>query len=100
MTLAETGVMTQTGGRIKKIQKIYGNETFMMTYMVMAYQNVDLNALLDSHRKSGATATMTAIQPGGRFGVLEIENNGFNLKIRGKKPRKMWRLDKWRIHGA
>ncbi|MBQ5988027.1 MAG: glucose-1-phosphate cytidylyltransferase [Oscillospiraceae bacterium] len=83
VTLAETGMWTQTGGRIKKIQKYIGNETFMMTYGD-GVSNVDLNALLKSHRESGAVATMTAIQPGGRFGVLEIEESGMISKFSEK----------------
>ena len=83
VTLAETGMMTQTGGRIKKIQRYVGNETFMMTYGD-GVSDVDLNALLKSHRESGAVATMTAIQPGSRFGVLDIEENGMISKFSEK----------------
>ena len=83
VTLAETGMMTQTGGRIKKIQRYVGNGTFMMTYGD-GVSDVDLNALLKSHRESGAVATMTAIQPGSRFGVLDIEENGMISKFSEK----------------
>ncbi len=74
VTLVETGMYTQTGGRIRKIKKYVDNERFMLTYGD-GVSDVDLNALLASHESSGAVATMTAIQPGGRFGVLELDDH-------------------------
>ena len=73
VTLAETGVYTQTGGRIKRVQKYIGNEPFMLTYGD-GVSNVDLKALLNYHDSSGAVATITAVQSGGRFGVLESDD--------------------------
>jgi glucose-1-phosphate cytidylyltransferase len=72
VTLVDTGRNTQTGGRIKRVAPYIGNERFMLTYGD-GVSNVDLNALLKQHQKSDKTVTITAIQPGGRFGVLEIE---------------------------
>lgn len=72
VTLVHTGRNTQTGGRIKRIQPYTGNECFMLTYGD-GLSNVDLNALLKQHKNSGKTVTITAIKPGGRFGVLDIE---------------------------
>lgn len=74
VTLVDTGLHAQTGARVKKIQKYIGNETFMLTYGD-GLSDVDLRALLEKHRKTGAVATLTAIQPGSRFGVLDIDES-------------------------
>ncbi len=75
VTLVDTGLQTQTGGRISKIQKYVGDESFMLTYGD-GVSNVNLTNLLEQHRTSGATVTLTAIQPGGRFGVLDLDGAG------------------------
>ena len=74
VTLVDTGLNTQTGARIKRVQKYIGDEPFMLTYGD-GVSNVDLSALLAQHRDSGKTVTLTGIQPGGRFGVLDIAEN-------------------------
>ena len=74
ITLADTGLETQTGLRIKRIQQYIGDEPFMLTYGD-GVSNVDLNALLAEHKSSGKIVTVTAIQPQGRFGVLEFDEN-------------------------
>lgn len=71
VTLVDTGLNTQTGGRIKRVQKYIGDEPFMLTYGD-GVSDVDLNALLTQHQKSGKLVTLTGIQPGGRFGVLDL----------------------------
>lgn len=84
VTLVDTGLNTQTGGRVKRVQKYIGNEPFMLTYGD-GVSNVDLKALLEQHRSSGKTVTLTGIQPGGRFGVLDLEGQtvtGFREKAR------------------
>jgi len=73
VTLIDTGRNSQTGGRIKRIAPYIENERFMLTYGD-GVSDVDLNALLKQHGESGGVVTLTAIQPGGRFGVLEIED--------------------------
>ena len=73
VTIIDTGVNTQTGARIKRIQKYLNGERFMLTYGD-GVSNVDINALIEYHEKNGKFATMTAIQPGGRFGVLDIDD--------------------------
>ena len=83
VTLVETGMYAQTGARIRKIKKYVENERFMLTYGD-GVSDVDLNALLKSHENSGAVATMTAIQPGGRFGVLEMDNKNMVMKFAEK----------------
>jgi len=63
---------TQTGARIKRVQKYIGNETFMLTYGD-GVSDVDIDKLVEFHKAHGKIGTMTAIQPGGRFGVLGID---------------------------
>lgn len=75
VTLVDTGLNTQTGGRIKQIQKYVNGEPFMMTYGD-GVSNVDLDSLLTCHKNSGMVVTLTAIQPGGRFGVLDLNEEG------------------------
>ena len=75
VTLVDTGLNTQTGARVKRVQKYIGDEPFMLTYGD-GVSDVDLNALLAQHRASGKTATLTGIQPGGRFGVLDVDESG------------------------
>lgn len=74
VTVIDTGLNTMTGGRLKRIQKYVGNETCMMTYGD-GVADVNLDALLKFHREHGKAATLTAIQPGGRFGVLDIDDS-------------------------
>lgn len=74
VTLAETGLNTMTGGRIKRIKDYVGNETFMLTYGD-GVSDVDINELLKFHKSHGKLATLTAVQAGQRFGVLGIDDN-------------------------
>jgi glucose-1-phosphate cytidylyltransferase len=73
VTLVDTGINTMTGGRIKRIRKYVDNETFMLTYGD-GVSDVDLNALIAYHRKKHKIVTVTAIQPGGKFGAIEVNN--------------------------
>lgn len=74
VTLVDTGYSTQTGGRIKQVQKYIGNEPFMLTYGD-GVSDVNIHELLKFHQKNKPLVTMTATQPGGRFGVLEINHH-------------------------
>ena len=74
VTLVDTGLNTMTGGRIKRIQKYIGNEPFMLTYGD-GVSSVNINKLLEFHKKQGKIATLTAINAGQRFGVLDINDN-------------------------
>ena len=74
VTIIDTGLNTQTGARIKRVQKYIGNERFMLTYGD-GVCDVNINNLVAYHEKNARYATMTAIQPGGRFGVLDINEN-------------------------
>lgn len=75
VTLVDTGLYSQTGSRVKRVQKYIGNEPFLLTYGD-GVSNVDLSALVRQHRHSGKIVTLTGIQPGGRFGVLDIDDAG------------------------
>ena len=72
VTLVDTGLNTMTGGRIKRIQPYIGNETFMLTYGD-GVSDVNIHDLVEFHKKNGRYATLTAVQPSGKFGALEID---------------------------
>jgi len=72
VTLIETGELTQTGGRLKRVAP-YIKGDFFMTYGD-GLASININDLLTSHRSSGLDATITAVQPPGRFGALKIED--------------------------
>ncbi len=72
VTIVDTGYATMTGGRIKRIQKYVGEETFMMTYGD-GLSDVSVDKLAEFHKQNGKIATITAVQPGGRFGALDID---------------------------
>jgi len=74
ITLVDTGNDSMTGGRIKRIKKHVGNETFMLTYGD-GVGDVDIKELLETHQKSGKYCTVTSVQPSGRFGALNITDN-------------------------
>jgi glucose-1-phosphate cytidylyltransferase len=75
VTLVETGESTMVGGRIKRILPYLGDDTeFCLTYGD-GVGDVDINAVIDLHRKEGRLATVTAMQPPGRFGAMSIDGN-------------------------
>ena len=83
VTMLYTGQDTMTGGRIKKAQDYIGNEPFMLTYGD-GVSNVDLDKLVEFHKSHGKIATMTAVNVGQQFGVLEIDEDGTINKFREK----------------
>ncbi len=83
VTVVDTGLNTMTGGRVKRIQKYIGNETFMLTYGD-GVSDVNIKELEAFHRSHGKLATMTAINVGQRFGVLEISDDGHISSFREK----------------
>ena len=85
VTIVDTGDNTMTGGRLKRVANYVGNETFCMTYGD-GVGDVDIAASVSEHKESGKIATVTAVQPAGRFGMLDIEGNsvvGFIEKPEG-----------------
>ncbi len=75
VTMLYTGQDTMTGGRIKKAQEYIGNERFLLTYGD-GVSDINIPELIKSHEHSGRIATLTAIQPSGKFGALDIKQNG------------------------
>jgi glucose-1-phosphate cytidylyltransferase len=82
VTLVDTGIDAMTGGRLKLVKDYLGDEDFCFTYGD-GLSSVDLKALIESHRESGKLATVTAVQPPGRFGALILDGEtveGFREK--------------------
>lgn len=86
ITLIDTGDETQTGGRLRRaLPYVEGDDTFCFTYGD-GLADVDISALVAFHREQQTIATVTAVQPPGRFGALEIDGSrvkGFSEKPRG-----------------
>lgn len=74
VTLAETGANTQTGGRIRRIRDYIAGEPFCMTYGD-GLSDVNISALIEFHSEHGKKATVTAVQPSGRFGALDLKGD-------------------------
>jgi len=74
VTLIDTGERSQTGGRLKRIQKYVDGDTFCMTYGD-GLADIDIPRLLERHRREGTLATVTAVRPPGRFGALELQGS-------------------------
>lgn len=74
ITLVDTGIDTMTGGRLKRVQPFIKGNSFLMTYGD-GLADIDLRALLLTHRKNKCVATLTAVQTSLRFGVLDINAN-------------------------
>lgn len=72
--LVDTGLDTQTGGRIKRLQPFIGNETFMLTWGD-GVSDINLHELLKFHKRHGKLATLTAVRPTARFGHLELDGD-------------------------
>ena len=75
--LIDTGINTMTGGRIKRLRDVIGDETFMCTYGD-GLASLDVAAVLAFHRREGRLATLTAVRPPARFGALDITGTRVN----------------------
>lgn len=84
VTLVDTGLNTMTGGRIKRIQNYVGDAAFCMTYGD-AVSDVNISSLIETHKKTGGVATLTAVRPTGRFGVIDISKELVVTNFREKK---------------
>ncbi len=85
VTLVDTGENTATGGRLKRVRGYLSDETFCLTYGD-GVADIDINRLIGSHRAHGKLATVTAVQPPGRFGALDLQGEqvrGFQEKPLG-----------------
>lgn len=85
VTLVDTGLYTNTAGRIKRIQKYVSDETFMLTYGD-GLSDVNIKELVSFHKKHGKIATLTSIQTPGRFGNIEMDEQG-NVDYFVEKPQ-------------
>lgn len=83
VTLVDTGLDTMTGGRIKRIQKYIGDESFLLTYGD-AVCDVNISELVDFHKSHGKLSTITAVPVSQRFGVLSIDNSDSITAFREK----------------
>lgn len=85
VTLVDTGELTATGGRLRRVREYIGTESFCMTYGD-GVANIDMSRLLSFHRRRGLLATITAVQAPGRFGAIDLREGkvvGFREKPRG-----------------
>lgn len=83
VTIVDTGLTTKTAGRIKRARHYIGNEDFILTYGD-GLADVDLKELVAYHREQGKVATVTAVQPEGRFGLLGIDDDATVSSIKEK----------------
>ena len=85
ITLVDTGYDTMTGGRLKRIKEYLGNdEQFCFTYGD-AVADIDIKELIKHHKKEKRLSTLTAVQPAGRFGIIDFSGNKVNSFL--EKPR-------------
>ena len=84
VTLVDTGEQTMTGGRLRRVRDYLGNEDFCFTYGD-GVGDVDISRLIAFHRQQGASATLTATQPPGRFGALNL--HGDRITAFQEKPQ-------------
>jgi glucose-1-phosphate cytidylyltransferase len=85
VTLVDTGEQTMTGGRLKRVMRYLGDDDFCMTYGD-GVTDMDIRRLIDFHREQGVLATVTTVQPPGRFGAVELREGritGFREKPQG-----------------
>ena len=84
VTLVDTGNSSMTGGRVKRMKHFIGNETFLLTYGD-GVSNIDMEALVNFHRKHGKMVTISAVRPSARFGELEM--SGSRVQRFQEKPQ-------------
>lgn len=86
VTLVDTGANTMTGGRLKRVREYIGDEPFCFTYGD-GVADIDIRRLIEFHRGHGALATMTTVQPAGRFGMVHLEAGSEQVTGFKEKPR-------------
>jgi glucose-1-phosphate cytidylyltransferase len=85
VTLVDTGLDTMTGGRIRRVRDYLGDETFCLTYGD-GVANIDIAGLVEFHRSQQTLATLTAVQPEGRFGALMLGHDESRITSFREKP--------------
>jgi len=93
VTLADTGLETMTGARVKRVERYLDGDTFMVTYGD-GLSDLDITKLLEFHRSHGRLATVTTMRPLSRFGMLNLDSEGRVLDF-AEKPQ----LDGWASAG-
>lgn len=83
VSVVDTGLATQTGGRVKRVQDYIGNEPFMLTYGD-GVSNIDIAELVHFHKTHGKMVTMSAYNVGQRFGMLDVDKDGAVRDFREK----------------
>lgn len=86
VTLVDTGEKTMTGGRLKRIRDYIGDETFCLTYGD-GVSNVNIKKLIGFHREQKSLATLTAVQPPGRFGAFNLDRDQYKISTFKEKPQ-------------
>jgi glucose-1-phosphate cytidylyltransferase len=86
VTLVETGLDTMTGGRIKRVKDYIGRETFCLTYGD-GLSDVNIKESIQFHKAQGGLATLTAVQPPGRFGAFTLDREGHLITSFKEKPK-------------
>lgn len=86
VTLVDTGLNTMTGGRIKRVQEYIGNERFFLTYGD-GLSDVSFKKLIEFHESQNTFATLTAVQPPGRFGAFSMDPNSNHITSFREKPK-------------
>jgi glucose-1-phosphate cytidylyltransferase len=86
VTLVDTGDKTMTGGRLRRVKDFIGHETFCFTYGD-GVGNVDITRLIDFHRSQKTLATLTAVQPPGRFGAFSLGHDEQKIYSFKEKPQ-------------
>ena len=85
VTIVDTGDGTMTGGRVRRVRDYLDGETFCLTYGDCV-ADIDISRLIEFHRSEGALATLTAVQPPGRFGVLSLREGQARIESFVEKP--------------
>ena len=86
VTCVDTGEGSMTGGRLRRVREYIGDETFCMTYGD-GVADVDIERAIQYHREQGTLATLSAVQPGGRFGVFTLDGSQTKVSQFAEKPR-------------
>lgn len=86
VTLVDTGLNTMTGGRIKRVKELIGNETFHLTYGD-GVSDTNIQDLVNFHKSSNMLATLTAVQPPGRFGTFTLKEEQIGVRNFREKPK-------------
>ena len=89
INLIDTGNFTMTGGRLKRLRKYVGNDTFLMTYGD-GISNINLSKLVKFHKKNNKLVTLSAVRPPARFGAIKLDGNKVKLFKEKSKLDEGW----------